>query len=112
MSKTRSLGRQVGFCAWLLFIVAGCAPTHASSRPAAYSPTAMNGGDAIVPQAGVISSPDDPNAVAVSSKIRKVTVYSDRALVSREGAVALAAHPTVYAFRHLPGWVDEGSVRV
>lgn len=54
---------------------------------------------------------DDPNEVAVSSAIRKVTVYSDRALVSRQGAVKVGATPTVYAFRHLPGWVDEGSVR-
>jgi len=59
----------------------------------------------------VISTLDDPNAVAVSSSIRKVTVYSDRALVSREGAVKLTSGPTVYAFRQLPGWVDEGSVR-
>jgi uncharacterized protein (TIGR02231 family) len=54
---------------------------------------------------------DDPNEVPVSSAIRKVTVYSDRALLSRQGAVKITAAPTVYAFRHLPGWVDEGSVR-
>jgi uncharacterized protein (TIGR02231 family) len=66
----------------------------------------------IVPHASLVSTPDDPNAVAIQSSIRKVTVYSDRALVSRDGAVKLGAAPTVYAFRHLPGWVDEGSVRV
>ena len=55
---------------------------------------------------------DDPNALAVSSVIRKVTVYSDRALVTRQGTIKLATGPTVYAFRQLPGWVDEGSVRV
>jgi uncharacterized protein (TIGR02231 family) len=54
---------------------------------------------------------DDPNAVPVASKIGKVTVYSDRALVSRQGAIKLTTAPTVYAFRGLPGWVDEGSVR-
>ncbi|MBK8996264.1 MAG: mucoidy inhibitor MuiA family protein [Myxococcales bacterium] len=40
-----------------------------------------------------------------------MTVYSDRALVSREAAVKVTAAPTVYAFKHLPGWVDDGSVR-
>ncbi len=54
---------------------------------------------------------DDPNEVPVSSAIRKVTVYSDRALLSRQGAAKITTAPTVYAFRHLPGWVDEGSVR-
>jgi uncharacterized protein (TIGR02231 family) len=54
---------------------------------------------------------EDPNEVPVTSAIKKVTVYSDRALVSRQGAVKVAAAPTVYAFKQLPGWVDEGSVR-
>ena len=31
--------------------------------------------------------------------------------MSREGTVKLTAAPTVSAIRHLPGWVDEGSVR-
>jgi uncharacterized protein (TIGR02231 family) len=54
---------------------------------------------------------DDPNEVGVTSTIRKVTVYSDRALISRQGSVKLKSGPVTYAFRHLPGWVDEGSVR-
>jgi len=64
------------------------------------------------PQASVVSTPDDPSAVAVNSSIRKVTVYSDRALVSRDGAIRLTSGAQVYAFKHLPGWVDEASVRV
>jgi uncharacterized protein (TIGR02231 family) len=63
------------------------------------------------PRASVVSTVDDPNAIAVSSAIGKVTVYSDRALVSRQGTVKLTTTPNVYAFRQLPGWVDEGSVR-
>jgi uncharacterized protein (TIGR02231 family) len=58
-----------------------------------------------------VTEADDASAVTVSSTIRKVTVYSDRALVSREASVKLPATPTVYAFKQLPGWVDEGSVR-
>ena len=49
---------------------------------------------------------------AVVSTIREVTVYSDRARVTRVGAVPLAAGSTALAFRGLPGWTDEGSVRV
>ena len=63
------------------------------------------------PRASVVSTVDDPNALAVTSAIGKVTVYSDRALVSRQGTVKLSTAPSVYAFRQLPGWVDEGSVR-
>jgi len=91
-----------------LVVAAGCARPVARG-PDAPAPVAPLGSQ---PQASLISVPDDPNAVSVSSNIRKVTVYSDRALVSREGAVKLAAGAKVYAFRHLPGWVDEGSVRV
>jgi uncharacterized protein (TIGR02231 family) len=51
-------------------------------------------------------------AKALSSAIRKVTVYSDRARVTRQATATVTAKPTVFAFRQLPGWVDDGSVRV
>ena len=100
---------EVGFGA-LLMANAGCTPTATAPRPAASAITAP-GGEVDVLRANVVSTVDDPNALPVASAIRKVTVYSDRALVSRQGAVKLTATPTVYAFRQLPGWVDEGSVR-
>ena len=53
-----------------------------------------------------------PKATVLASAIRKVTVYSDRALVTRQTTAELKTEPTVYAFRNLPGWVDDGSVRV
>lgn len=92
-------------------IATGCAPAARTAPPA--SP-AMRGdaGSGAIPEAlrpSVLV--DDPNEVPVSSSIRKVTVYSDRALASRQGAVKISTTPTVYAFRKLPGWVDEGSVR-
>ncbi|MET0793395.1 MAG: mucoidy inhibitor MuiA family protein, partial [Polyangiaceae bacterium] len=51
-------------------------------------------------------------AVGLASEIRKVTVYSDRALVTREATTQPVNEPTVYVFKELPGWVDESSVRV
>jgi uncharacterized protein (TIGR02231 family) len=112
MLRTPGIGhfRGIGFGACLL-VASGCSPTATTTRPVASGGAAASGGELGVPAASVVSSVDDPNAVAVASAIRKVTVYSDRALISRQGAVKLTAAPTVYAFRQLPGWVDEGSVR-
>lgn len=112
---TRSIGQMARIClgVWLV-VAAGCAGTTALPKPAA-SPDPRSGApravDPTAPRAGPVSVADDPNAVAVSSTIRKVTVYSDRALVSRAGSVKVTTAPTVFAFRHLPGWVDDGSVR-
>ena len=74
--------------------------TQAAPVPAVFSLAAQ-----------VADQPEDPADKGVASRITKVTVYSDRALVVREAAVALSAEPTVVRFRKLPGWVDEGSVR-
>jgi uncharacterized protein (TIGR02231 family) len=60
--------------------------------------------------AALPSMAEEPAAAA--STIREVTVYSDRARVTRVAAVPLAAGSTALAFRGLPGWTDEGSVRV
>ncbi len=48
----------------------------------------------------------------LSSSISKVTVYSDRASVTRTTSVKLSSDEVVYGFKKLPGWVDDGSVRV
>ncbi|MDX9719868.1 MAG: mucoidy inhibitor MuiA family protein [Myxococcota bacterium] len=58
-----------------------------------------------------LSSPTEP-LNAIDSTITKVTVYSDRALLTRQATVELSPDPVVYAFTKLPGWVDDGSVRV
>ncbi len=57
-------------------------------------------------------APDAEDGKPVVSKITDVTVYADRAQVTRVGTVALTAEPTRHAFAQLPGWIDEGSVRV
>ena len=56
-------------------------------------------------------SAEDGHSV-INSTITEVAVYSDRAQVTRVGKVRLEDAPTVYSFKKLPGWVDDGSVRV
>jgi uncharacterized protein (TIGR02231 family) len=56
--------------------------------------------------------PEASTAQSLESKVTRVTVYSDRAQLTRQATVKLSTEPTVFAFRKLPGWVDDGSVRV
>lgn len=100
----------LGLGAWLM-VATGCSPAGVTPRPAVpviRDPASSGADPTALRSNGLV---DDPNEIPVASAIRKVTVYSDRALLSRQGAVKVATTPTVYAFRHLPGWVDEGSVR-
>ena len=48
----------------------------------------------------------------LSSRIGEVTVFSDRARVTRTATVGLRKAPVTFAIEKLPGWVDDGSVRV
>ncbi len=74
----------------------------------------------IPPKAPVVVTPPpaqdiataDSSANTLTSKVTKVTVYSDRARVTRRAQVQLPTEATVFAFRSLPGWVDDGSVQV
>ena len=54
----------------------------------------------------------ETEGTTMESKVVRVTVYSDRARLTRQGTAAVVAEPTVFAFRSLPGWVDDGSVQV
>ncbi|OIP33986.1 MAG: hypothetical protein AUK47_18485 [Deltaproteobacteria bacterium CG2_30_63_29] len=54
----------------------------------------------------------EPGETELASVIKTVTVYSDRALVTRQASAQVSTEPTVFAFKRLPGWVDDGSVRV
>src|SRR5208283_1181856 len=59
------------------------------------------------------AAPDnDDGATTVGSKISEVTIYADRARVTRSAAVTIRPQTATFAFRKLPGWIDEGSVRV
>jgi uncharacterized protein (TIGR02231 family) len=57
-------------------------------------------------------SPTTTEATSVESKISEVTVYADRARVTRTASVAIHGGLARVAFSKLPGWIDEGSVRV
>lgn len=91
----------------LSMMVLGCSQRPAvappASRPAAGRPV----------QPAVLDVPDAAaGAKTLQSKVTRVTVYSDRARVTRAAAAGATTTPTVFAFRELPGWVDDGSVRV
>jgi uncharacterized protein (TIGR02231 family) len=88
----------------------GCTAAAANTTPqTAPQPSATPAVFSLV--AKVADKPEDPAEKGVASRITKVTVYSDRALVSREASVALTQETQFFRFTKLPGWVDEGSVR-
>ncbi|MDI1435752.1 mucoidy inhibitor MuiA family protein [Polyangium sorediatum] len=101
---------------WIALALLVSAALGCTSTPPAVTPRAENTPPQSTPPvfalaASVADTAEDPADRGVASRITKVTVYSDRALVSREAAVALTTEPTVFRFKKLPGWVDEGSVR-
>ncbi len=110
--------RSFGNLAWLclgasLTAALGCAPTLKTSTSPGDASARAAGADPSVPQAALVSpGPNGPQATTLSSSIKKVTVYSDRAMISREASAKIGSSPTLYAFRQLPGWVDDASVRV
>ena len=100
---------RLGWILCLSMTVAGCTPPaavtpattpHAAAPPRTAPPVAHDVADA------------ESEAQALASKVTRVTVYSDRARVSRQATVDVPTEPTVFAFRSLPGWVDDGSVQV
>lgn len=48
----------------------------------------------------------------LDSRITEVTVFADRAQVTRVASVDLPAGATKVSFRKLPGWIDDSSVRL
>lgn len=91
------------------FVSVGIAMMAACAAPTATTPAAPRAPVAVVAQ----DVPTADSAVAaLESKVTKVTVYSDRARVTRQATVEVPAEATVFAFRSLPGWVDDGSVQV
>ncbi len=105
MTLTR---RVVG---WLLAcgvstMVTGCPRPRVTTSP----PPRLVTPDVLGPAAAPV--PKASNGRVLSSAVTKVTVYSDRARVTRRATANVSPKPTVFAFRKLPGWVDDGSVRV
>jgi uncharacterized protein (TIGR02231 family) len=102
--RTNEQAAALTLAALLSGLVMGCEPARPARDP--------GGAGSTVPEASLVApTPDDPGTVGLSSEIKRVTVFSDRALVTREATAKVTATPTVYAFKHLPGWVDDGSVR-
>lgn len=56
--------------------------------------------------------PQIENAPPLESRITEVTVYADRAQVTRTATVTLPDGASHHAVPGLPGWIDEGAVRV
>lgn len=114
MSTTRTTGHVTWSLLGVLLLVAlGCTPTTAGGPDAATPKSGTPPIDPSIPQASLVSpGPGGPQGTALSSTIKKVTVYSDRALVTRVSKAKIETEPKIYAFRQLPGWVDDSSVRV
>lgn len=107
--QTKRTNEQAAFltlAALLSGLVVGCEPARPAQDPrdAGFS-TPLAQASLVTP------GPEDAGTVGLSSEIKKVTVFSDRALVTREATAKITTETTVYAFKHLPGWVDDGSVR-
>jgi uncharacterized protein (TIGR02231 family) len=67
---------------------------------------------AVVVVSPAANPPTADTARPVESRISEVVVYADRAQVTRAATVTLPTDPACFAFEKLPGWIDEGSVRV
>jgi uncharacterized protein (TIGR02231 family) len=104
------LDPKLFFALFALPLALGCAGTPPAVAPR--QPDAQASTPPVVAlAASVTDRGEDPAERGVASRITRVTVYSDRALVTREASVSLTTEPVVFRFKSLPGWVDEGSVR-
>ena len=89
----------------------GCAHSAPPKAAASASASAATDAPPVFTLAAEVANAGEDAKNAVSSRITKVTVYSDRALVTRVASVPVTKEAVVHRFNHLPGWVDDGSVR-
>ncbi len=61
---------------------------------------------------GGVSAAAASNERTLVSKVTEVTLYADRAQVTRTASVDVPRDGERYVFANLPGWIDEESVRV
>lgn len=97
---------SIAYLGMVVVIAAGCA------RPAQGPTKAPEGMPGVAPPAAQDVADAESDAHSLQSKVTRVTVYSDRARVTRQATAQVPGEPTVFAFRSLPGWVDDGSVQV
>ncbi len=101
--ERKAVGWVLACGVWMTFI--GCVKPQPTTPLSKTRPA-----DVAVPAATDV--PETSNAATLESRVTRVTVYSDRARVTRQATAAVKGEPSVIAFRKLPGWVDDGSVRV
>ncbi len=92
----------------------GCAHTrtNATTKPLENKSDSQNDGPIFADIPDAADAPADAIAIPLQSKVTEVTVYSDRARVTRRAEANVTTESQVFSFRRLPGWVDDGSVRV
>ena len=105
MMVERNIAGWIVTCGVSMMVI-GCTTPRVVTSPLPHTVAA----DVSGPSASDV--PEAANSDALPSKVTKVTVYSDRARVTRQATAELSTEPKVFAFRKLPGWVDDGSVRV
>jgi uncharacterized protein (TIGR02231 family) len=66
----------------------------------------------LVASLGVAAPSPAAEPELLATRITAVTVFADRAQVTRAGSVDLATEPARYLVNRLPGWIDAESVRV
>ncbi len=108
-SRARSILLDASTLLGAATLVAACArPPAAAPPPKQPTPPAPR-----ITQPAVLDVPEaEQDAGTLTSRVTRVTVYSDRARVTRAATAEVTAEPQVFAFRGLPGWVDDGSVRL
>lgn len=89
----------------------GCAHSRASTSPKSGAESGATK-DAFDDVPDAMDAPAGIPAAALGSTVTAVTVYSDRAQVTRRATAEVSTESKVYAFNGLPGWVDDASVRV
>jgi uncharacterized protein (TIGR02231 family) len=90
----------------------GCARAQQATDPPKADQGSEGAGPAFADVPDAMDAPVGVPAEALRSKVTAVTVYSDRAQVTRRATADAGTESKVFAFAGLPGWVDDASVRV
>jgi len=96
----------------VLATLMGCAHSQASTSHPKAGAASGTPGVAFDDVPNAVDAPTGAPAEALRSKVTAVTVYSDRAQITRRATTDVTTESKVFAFNGLPGWVDDASVRV
>lgn len=100
--------------ALLAFGLAGgaCDPKRPATTLPAHHKATVDKPATPPPSAELEVADAETEGTELTSKVVRVTVYSDRARLTRSATAQATTEPVVFAFRNLPGWVDDGSVQI